>query len=56
MKRSEMVNLLKKSIIDHTNSHGYLDINAFIVSEILKDIEAAVPLTYDQEEPDSENI
>lgn len=50
LKRSELVKKLRESMVFHTNKKGYLDITDEIISDVLKDIESLINVSYAQEE------
>lgn len=54
LKRSELVNIIKASFIEHTNKNGYVDMNDKIASLILADLDKCLNIEYTTEETDEQ--
>lgn len=50
MKRSEVVEKLRKSFIENTNRRGYIEMSTDIASDILSDLEPLLNFDYDEED------
>ena len=54
MTRDELVTLIQRSFITHTNVHGYINMNEKIASNILVDIETSINIVYIEKQNDTD--